>query len=95
MRTMRHDHRKDKPKRWSDARIHVDKNGCTIHSQREYIGYGFTSYYFVGTIVQIRAAQENVQIYYPKGGYGGTYGEPHELGDGLFFATGWHSESCE
>ncbi len=92
---MRHDHRKPARRRWADAHIFSSDERGTVHSQREYVGYGFTSYYFVGTIEQILAAQAGCKRSYPVSGYGGTYSEPEDLGDGLFYATGWHSESCE
>jgi hypothetical protein len=86
-----------KPKKqWADSHIWGDGDtDIVIHRQRENIGYGFTSIYFVGTLDAVVSACKREMSNYPPQGYGGRYSDPEDLGNGLFLIFGRHSESCE
>lgn len=87
--------RRSRGPRWGTSHIYESPEGYVIHRQREYVGYGFTTLYFLGTREQVLAGQEREKRDYPINGYGGQYYEPEDLGNGLFLAMARHSESCE
>lgn len=81
--------------RWAESHIWTADDGTVVHSQREYIGYGFTSYMIVGSREGIAAQYERIQKNYHPSWYCGSYPDPEELGDGLWIGQPSHSESCE
>ena len=84
-----------KSRQWSDCHIYVDDDGTVVHSQREYVGYGFTSYMIVGEHDRVLEQYARIQKRYHPGWYGGSYPDPEDLGDGLWIGCPRHSESCE
>lgn len=82
-------------KQWSTSYIYESPEGWVTHRQRENVGYGFTTLYFLGTQEQVLACQEREKNDYPINGYGGRYHEPEDLGNGLWLAMARHSESCD
>jgi hypothetical protein len=87
--------RKQQGPRWAPSHIFVREDGTVVHSQREYVGYGFTSYNVVGTREGVLEAYNQIKRGYPPQGYGGYYPEPVEFVPGLFIGYPRHSESCE
>lgn len=81
--------------RFGESHIVTREDGTVCNWQREYIGYGFTTFHFIGSLEGVNAAVEREKTNYPVNGYGGRYCEPEDLGAGLFLVYGSHSESCE
>lgn len=81
--------------RFGQSHIATFEDGTVMCWQREYVGYGFTIFHFVGTLNGVTAAVKREQHRYPLVAYGGHYREPEDLGEGLFIVSGSHSESCE
>lgn len=94
---MSYNSRRKKPRgpRFGESHIVTKDDGTVCNWQREYVGYGFTTFHFVGSLAGVSAAVEREQKKYPEGWYGGFYGEPEDLGSGLYLVYGSHSESCE
>lgn len=89
--------RRTKPRgpRFGESHIVTRDDGTVCNWQREYIGYGSTTFHFVGSLEGVNAAVEREQKNYPIGWYCGFYGEAEDLGNGLYLVYGSHSESCE
>ena len=87
--------RRERGPRFGEAHIVTMDDGTVCNWQREYVGYGFTTFHFVGSIEGVQEAVKREKTNYPEGWYGGFYGEPEDLGNGLFLVYGSHSESCE
>lgn len=87
--------RKERGPRFGESHIVTKDDGTVCNWQREYVGYGFTTFHFVGSLEGVQAAVKREQINYPPNGYGGRYCEPEDLGYGLFLVYGSHSESCD
>jgi hypothetical protein len=62
--------RKSRGPRWGDAYIRTTEDGTIIHSQREYVGYGFTSYMIVGSFEGVSRVVDGIYRAYPPSGYG-------------------------
>ncbi len=103
---------RNQPKmRWGESHIYFHKEGATVHSQREYVGYGFTSYNIVGSFDEVSEVVKSIYTNYPTPGYGTVinwppnqvlsdgsprnYNQPTEISPGLWWLTCRHSESCE
>ena len=81
--------------KYFDRGIHVAEDGTTTNTQYHNFGYGFWELQVVGTREGILERYHREQRAYPINGYGGSYREPQDLGDGLFIGFASHSNSCD